>query len=79
MDAYEDKRSDMHWSGDDAYHHIEKALGELSLSYAVAKNGGSIEDMRQEAADAVNHILMALDISPEKIPLNDKDIRTDKK
>lgn len=27
MDAYEGKRSDLHWDGDNAYHHIEKAMG----------------------------------------------------
>lgn len=79
MDDYEGKRADMHWNGDNAYHHIEKAMGELAVAYTIAKYGGDDEEMLQEAADAVNHVLMALDIGPEDIPLSDKDIRTDKK
>lgn len=79
MDAYEEKRSDIHWKNDESYRHIEKAFGELSMAYFIAKNGSSKEEMRREIADAVNHLLMSLDIGAEDVPLDERKMRTDKK
>lgn len=58
---------------------LKKRWGELAVAYTIAKYSGNEDQLRQEAADAVNHILMALDIGPEDILLNEKDIRLDKK
>lgn len=80
MDMYEEKRAGIHWKNenDNSYHHIEKAMGELAVAYTLAKYGGEKDQLLQEAADAVNHILIALDIGPEELDIDENGIRTDK-
>lgn len=65
MELYEDERGDMHWDSDYAYRHIERAMGELALVYAMSRRGAADYELRREAADTINHILMALDIGSD--------------
>lgn len=62
MTAYESERAKVHWRNDDAYRHIERAFGELSLVYSMTRNDVPKEEILREAADAINHIIMAIDI-----------------
>lgn len=78
MEDYQQTRSDEHWDGDHAHHHVEKAMGELAMAYAEAKDGESDEVMLREAADAMNHLLMALDIGSGHVELDDKGRRMDR-
>jgi iron uptake system EfeUOB component EfeO/EfeM len=78
MEDYQETRSDEHWEGDHAHHHVEKAMGELAMAYAEAKDGDSDEVMLREAADAINHLLMALDIGAGHVRLDEKGRRMDR-
>jgi len=78
MEDYQETRADEHWESDHAHHHVEKAMGELAMAYAEAKSGDSDEVMLREAADAVNHLLMALDIGAGHVKLDGKGRRMDR-
>lgn len=65
LGEYEDVRSGVHWRNDDAYRHVEKSYGELANLYWLLRNDASDDEIYREAADALNHILMALDIGSE--------------
>lgn len=77
LEDYSESRADDHWKHDHAHWHVEKAMGELSMAYAESKDGDDTDVMRREVADAVNHLLMALDIGAGHVELDEKGRRVD--